>query len=86
MDEKLEMIPINMRRCSKATNSLSVPFIRSDWPLCHPRKAALRDSIAVCLQCPISVIMKKSKARFMNNNHHRHAHIVLRIHTKVPLC
>ena len=31
-------------------------------------------------------IMKKSTARFMNNNHHRHVHIVLRIHTKVPSC
>ena len=30
--------------------------------------------------------MKKSKARFMNNNHHRHVHIVLRIHTKLPSC
>ena len=34
-------------------------FIRSDWPLCHPRKAALRDSIAVCLRCPICVHHEK---------------------------
>ena len=31
-------------------------------------------------------IMKKSTARYMNNNHHKHVHIVLRIHTKVPSC
>ena len=47
MDEKLEMIPINMRRCSKATNSLSVPFYPFRLPSFPPREGGFRDSIAV---------------------------------------
>ena len=42
MDEKLEMIPINMRKWSRATNSLSVRFYPYRVPSLPPREGGFR--------------------------------------------